>query len=104
VVTYGAITIETESTFPYDLVLADQGKSKHLNSASAATVNLPSGVFPNGTQIVLRAVGDGQITVAGTGGMVVESGNGLKLRNKFSTAALIVESTNLAYFDGDTEV
>lgn len=105
IVTYGAITIEEVTSFPYTIVDADYGKIKHFNSATAATVNIPDSLTsPAGNQIGVRATGTGQITFAGTGSMAVNAANGLKLRTQYSAGAIILESATVCYLDGDTEV
>ena len=105
VVTYGAITIEEVTSFPYTMVDADFGKMKHFNSAAAATVNIPDSLTsPAGNQVGVRATGAGQITFAGTGSMTINGANGLKLRNQYSPGAIIFESATVSYLDGDTEV
>jgi hypothetical protein len=88
----------------YTLVLADAGKFVTLNNASAIalTVPLESSVnYAIGTSIDLVQLGVGQVTVAGAGGVAVNSTPGLKLRAQYSAATLIKIASNTWVLVGD---
>jgi hypothetical protein len=89
----------------YTLVLADAGKLVDLNNASAITLTVPlnsSVAFPVGTRIDLIQSGAGQVTVAATGGVTINSkGAALKLTGQWSAATLIQRSANLWVLVGD---
>jgi hypothetical protein len=88
----------------YTLVLADAGKFVTLNNAAAIalTVPLESSVnYAIGTSIDLVQLGVGQVTVAGAGGVTVNSTPGLKLRARYSAATLIKTASNTWVLVGD---
>lgn len=101
VVLYGAISSKTVTAFPYTLISDDAGISLLFDSATAATVNVPT--FVVGTQIKVRAIGAGQITFVGSG-VTLLSSNGLKLRAQHSAAALEFTTPTECFVDGDTVV
>ena len=89
----------------YTLVLADAGKLVDLNNASAITLTVPlnsSVAFPVGTRIDLVQAGAGQVTIAGAGGVTINSkGAALKITGQWSAATLIQRSANLWVLVGD---
>ena len=88
----------------YTLVLGDAGKFVTLSNASAITLTVPlasSVAYAIGTSIDLVQLGAGQVTVAGTGGVTVNSTPGLKLRAQYSSATLLKIATNTWVLVGD---
>lgn len=90
----------------YTLVLADaSNKLVELSNTSAITVTVPlnsSVAYPVGSQIMLLQTNTGQVTVAGAGGVTVNSNPGLKLRAQWSSATLIKRATDTWVLVGDT--
>ena len=90
----------------YTLVLADaSNKLVELSNTSAITVTVPlnsSVAYPVGSQIMLLQTNSGQVTVAGAGGVTVNSNPGLKLRAQWSSATLIKRAENTWVLVGDT--
>ena len=89
----------------YTLVLADaSNKIVELSNTSAITVTVPlnsSVAYPVGSQIMLLQTNTGQVTVAGAGGVTVNSNPGLKLRAQWSSATLIKRAENTWVLVGD---
>lgn len=98
-------TINSQTGTTYTLVLADAGKTIDLNNASAITLTVPlnsSVAYPVGTRIDLVQSGAGQVTVAATGGVTINSKAGnLKLTGQWSAATLIQRSANTWVLVGD---
>lgn len=98
-----AINAQTGTT--YTLVLADAGKLVTLTNGSAVTMTVPlnsSVAFPVGTQIDLFAGGAGQVTVAATGGVTINSkDNNLALSSQYSPATLVKTATDTWFLVGD---
>jgi hypothetical protein len=89
----------------YTLVLADASKMVEMSNTSAITLTVPlnsSVPFVVGSQIVLLQTNTGQVTVAGAGGVTVNSNPGLKLRAQWSSATLIKRAENTWVLVGDT--
>jgi hypothetical protein len=90
----------------YTLVLADaSNKLVELSNTAAITVTVPlnsSVAYPVGSQIMLLQTNTGQVTVAGAGGVTVNSNPGLKLRAQWSSATLIKRATDTWVLVGDT--
>ena len=98
------VNINTQ-TSNYTLVLADAGKFVQQNVASANNLTVPpnsSVAFPIGTQILLRQMGAGQVTlVAGSGVTLQSAGGALKSRVQFAPITLIKVATNTWAVMGD---
>ena len=82
----------------YTLVLADAHKVVTCNKATAFTVTIPldsTALFQIGDQINLLQLGAGQITVAATGGVTLNSqGAKYKLNGQYAIATLIKVAAN----------
>jgi hypothetical protein len=97
------LTINAQAA-SYTLVLADQNKLVEMGVGSGNTLTIPlnsSVEFPVGTQINVLQTGAGQTSIAGTGGVTVNSTPGLKLRAQWSSATLIKRATNTWVVIGD---
>jgi hypothetical protein len=85
-------------TASYTLVLGDAGKLVEISNAAGVTLTVPTNAsvaFPTGTKIDLLQTGAGQVTVAGAGGVTVNSDQGnLKLTGQWSGATLVKRDTN----------
>jgi hypothetical protein len=91
-------------TASYTLVLSDASKLVEISNASANTLTVPlnsSVAYPVGTQINILQTGAGQTTIAGTSGVTVNVGLGLKLRAQWSAATLIKRATDTWVAFGD---
>ncbi|MCZ4222515.1 hypothetical protein [Pedobacter rhodius] len=98
------VNINTQ-TANYTLVLADAGKFVQQNVSSANNVTVPANAsvaFPVGTQILLRQMGSGQVTVVAASGVTLQSAdNALKSRVQFAPITLIKVATNTWAVMGD---
>ncbi len=89
-----AINDQTGTT--YTLVLADKGALVRLDNAAAITLTVPTNAsvaFPIGTQIVLRQVAAGEVTIAG-GGVTFNSPDDLIFGTAGETGILIKTATD----------
>lgn len=91
-----ALNAQTGTT--YTLALGDAGGLVTLSNAGAITLTVPTNAsvaFPVGTQIFLRQIGAGQVTVAAAGGVTLQSYNSnLKITGQHAGCSLIKEATN----------
>ena len=97
-----AINAQTGTT--YTTVLGDADEIVTLNNASAITLTIPTNAsvaYEIGTVINLIQLGAGQVTVAGAGGVTVNTAIGLKIRAQYSVAACIKIATDTWIFMGD---
>ena len=105
VVRYVSINTQTVS---YTLVLADDARLIDMNSASALTLTVPTNAtvpFPIGTQILVRQVGAGQVTISPISGVTLNAAGGRnKTRIQFSVAGLIKIATDTWAVFGDLSV
>lgn len=89
----------------YTLVLGDTGKIVSLSNASANALTVPTNAtvaFAVGTTILLRQAGTGQTSVAGSGGVTVNSrGAALKLAGQYAYATLVKVATDTWELSGD---
>jgi hypothetical protein len=88
-------------TGSYTLIASDVNKLVTVNSASAATITIPNGVFTVGQQINVTALGDGLVTIDSDGTTVLDATPGTVLRTKYSTATIICIATNTFLIVGD---
>jgi hypothetical protein len=104
----GAITaaklapiIFNTQTGSYTITQADTGTVLLMNSSSANTVSLPSGL-PVGTQVTIIQIGTGQTTVTAIGGTTLRTtDNFTKLFKQWSVASAIYVSVNNWVLAGD---
>ena len=87
-----------DTTTAYTLVLGDAGKYVTLSNASAVTLTVPTNAtvaFDVGTVVNVVQLGAGQVTIAGAGGVTVNSeGSKLKLKGQYAVASLLKTATN----------
>jgi len=88
-------------TGSYTLIASDLNKLVTVNSASAATITIPNGVFAIGSQINVTALGDGLVTIDSDGTTVLRATPGTVLRTKYSAATIICIATNTFLIVGD---
>jgi hypothetical protein len=99
-------TLNDQTGATYTLVLTDLAKLVTLSNAGAITLTVPlnsSVAFAIGDRIDLLQKGAGQVTVAGAGGVTVNSTPGLKLRAQWSSATLLKLDTNTWVLIGDLQ-
>jgi hypothetical protein len=84
--------INTQTGISYTLVLGDSGQMVTLNNASSITLTVPTNAsvaFPVGTEVDLTQLGAGQVSVAGSGGVTIDSYSGyLKIAGQYAGATL----------------
>lgn len=94
-----------EQTDDYTLVAADDGALVDLNKGTAVTLTVPpdsSVFFKNGTQILVRQKGAGQVTIAAGSGVTVNAANSELLTNaQYSMAALVKITDDTWVASGD---
>ena len=98
-------TLNSVTVTTYNLVLTDAHKTVILTNGSAIDARIPlnSGTaFPIGTRIELLQGGAGQVTVAPTAGVTLNSNGGKdKLAAQYSQATILKTDTNTWYLFGD---
>jgi hypothetical protein len=102
----GVLTgINTQTTTPYTLVLADRGDLVDMSLSSANVVSIPTNstaAFPVGTVINVISSGTGQTTISPAGGVTLNSyGGKTKLSGRYSMGTLIKKAENTWYLAGD---
>lgn len=87
----------------YTLSVADNGKILDFTAATAITVTVPTGL-PTGFQVSITQAGAGVITLAGSGGMVVNNRwASLKTSGQWAKVGLEVRATNSSVLSGDVQ-
>lgn len=98
-------TINAQTITTYNLVLTDAHKTVTLTNGSAIDARIPlnSGTaFPIGTRIELIQGGAGQVTVAPTGGVTLNSSGGkTKLAAQYAQGTILKVATDTWYLFGD---
>ena len=98
-------TINAQTVTTYNLVLTDAHKTVTLTNGSAIDARIPlnSGTaFPIGTRIELIQGGAGQVTVAPTGGVTLNSSGGkTKLAAQYAQGTILKVATDTWYLFGD---
>jgi hypothetical protein len=94
-----------QKTDSYTLsALTERDSLIEMGKATAQTVTIPLNAtvaYPVGTSIDILQTGAGQVTIAGTGGVTVNSTPGLKLRTQWSSATLFKRAENTWVVFGD---
>jgi hypothetical protein len=90
-----------EKTGNYTLVVGDSGKLISVNSSSNLTVTVPSGLFSAGDVIYVTRTGTGTVTIAASGTTLTSPDSNLKLRARYSSAAIICTASNTFRIVGD---
>jgi hypothetical protein len=75
-----------------------------VSSSSATTITIPADAdtnYPVGSSIDILQTNTGQVTIAGAGGVTVNSTPGLKLRTQWSSATLLKRAANTWIVYGD---
>lgn len=88
-------------TGSYTLLASDVNKLVTVNSASAATITIPNGVFTVGQQINVTSLGTGLVTIDSDGTTTLRFTIGSVLRTQYSTATIICIANNEFLLVGD---
>jgi hypothetical protein len=84
--------------------LTERDSLIEVSKASAVTITIPADSsvnYPVGTSLDILQTGSGQVTIAGAGGVTVNSTPGLKLRTQWSSATLLKRDANTWVVFGD---
>lgn len=102
------LSLNAQTGTTYTFVLGDNGKLVTASNASAQTYTIPANssvAYATGAQINIIAIGAGQVTIQGNGGVTVASTGATatapKLRVQYSSATLIKVATDTWYVVGD---
>ena len=94
-----------QKTASYTLsALTERDDLIEMGSSSAMTLTIPADStldFPIGTSLDILQTSTGQVTIAGAGGVTVNSTPGLKLRTQWSSATLFKRAANTWVVFGD---
>lgn len=90
-----------QKTNNYTLVAGDANKLINVDSGSNLTVTVPSGVFTAGDVIYITRTGTGTVTIAASGTTLTSPDSKLKLRVRYSSAAIICTASNTFRVVGD---
>lgn len=94
-------TVTTSAT----LALDNSRGMVNVNSATSVTITVPDNAtvaFPTGTQVIVRQVGIGQVTIGGSG-VTLQTSASLKTRTQYSVVMLVKVDTNVWSVSGDVE-
>ena len=98
-------TINAQTITTYNLVLTDAHKTVTLTNGSSIDARIPTNAgtaFPIGTRIELIQGGAGQVTVAPTGGVTLNSiGGKTKLAAQYAQGTILKVATDTWYLFGD---
>ena len=98
-------TLNAQTVTTYNLVLTDAHKTVTLTNGSAIDARIPTNAgtaFPIGTRIELIQGGAGQVTVAPTSGVTLNSSGGkTKLAAQYAQGTILKVATNTWYLFGD---
>jgi len=100
------LSINDQTGTTYTFVLGDAAKYVRFNNVAAISATIPpnsSVAFPTGTQIHLRQVSTGQLSVVAGSGVTINTPETLKLRAAKSTATIIKVATDTWDLLGDLE-
>jgi hypothetical protein len=100
-----SITTISQKTDSYTLAsLTERDTIIEINKSSATTLTIPAEAtvdYPVGTTLDIIQTGSGQVTIAGAGGVTVNSTPGLKLRTQWSSATLLKRAADTWLVFGD---
>lgn len=87
-------------TGDYTLTAADAGYEIQVNAATAALITVPAALGV-GSVVLVRAIGTGQVTIAGAAGITLRTALTGKLRAQYSAVAVRLDSATVADVGGD---
>lgn len=94
----------SSQTANYTLVTADADTNVDMNLATAITLTVPlnsAAPMPIGTRVQITQIGAGQVTVAATGGVTLNTASTLTTRAQYSVINLRKRSTDTWVVSGD---
>jgi hypothetical protein len=98
-------TLNAQTITTYNLVLTDAHKTVTLTNGSSIDARIPTNAgtaFPIGTRIELIQGGAGQVTVAPTSGVTLNSSGGkTKLAAQYAQGTILKVATDTWYLFGD---
>ena len=100
--TTSRVTIPADVTASHVATSADANASTGMDSASALTVTINTGVFTAGDLAEYRQVGAGQVTVAAGVGVTLRAPNGAKTRAQYSPVQVLCLGGDVFSVTGDT--
>jgi hypothetical protein len=100
--TFAGDSTSTE-TANYTVQASDRGTTINVNSASAVSITVNSGILLAGQGFSVRQIGTGQVTIVGGTGMTLASSTGtFATRAQYSKIAVEAHTTATTLFvDGD---
>ncbi|MHA8096956.1 hypothetical protein U8591_07440 [Aquirufa antheringensis] len=96
----GGLVIDASKGASFDVAAADNNKLFLINSSSAVTVTIPTGLSV-GFSCQFIQTGAGVITLVGASGVTLNSANGLTSRTTNSAIGLVMSSSGAGYVFGD---
>lgn len=90
-------TVTSQAGATYTLQLSDAGTFIVFTGSSATTVTVPTNAsvaFPVGSRVVVFQQGTGQVSVAASGGVTIQSDPGNKIAAQYGGAELVKLATN----------
>ena len=98
----GANAAVNEKTAAYQLVQGDNGKVITMNSASAITLTIPSGLTA-GFNCMIIQYGAGTVTIAGSGVTIVNRSNYSKTGGQYAIVTIVSPVANTFITGGDMQ-
>jgi hypothetical protein len=101
-----SLRIGTTQATSYTFVIGDFGLQTLYNASGAGTFTIPTNAsvaFPVGTLLLFRQIGAGQLTIAGAGGVTVNTAMSLLTRANGSSGYAHQTAANTWYVDGDMQ-
>lgn len=83
------------------LIASDAGTLQDVNSASAVTITIPSGVFPVGTEIEIYREGAGDVTIAGSGVTIQTAAVNPVITDQYTSACVKQIRTDVWILEGN---
>lgn len=100
----GASEVVNETGTTRTLISSDANKYIVCTSPSAITVNVNTGVFSVGDEILIEQGGAGQVTIAGTATVNTSSANTKKTAEQYAVVGLKCVATNTFTLTGEREL
>ena len=100
----GASEVANETGTTRTLTSTDAGKYIVCTNASAITVNVNTGVFSVGDEILIEQGGAGQVTIAGTATVRTSSANTKKTAEQYAVVGLKCVATDTFTLTGEREL
>ncbi len=88
-------------TASYTVSVSDHNTVITINSSSATTITIPSGL-PVGFNISIYQIGTGRVTIAGASGVTLKNRlTRFRLAGKDAAAGIVITASNVAHVSGD---